>query len=108
MKTLHMLTGLAALILAVPTFAQETYPSRPIRLVVPYAPGGATVVRSHDVDLDDLALSEAKRVGRSGLEVDTSGVGAGRVLGGLRHGDGPRGDQGLAGGELGQGGWLTR
>ena len=42
MKTLHMLTGLAALILAVPTFAQETYPSRPIRLVVPYAPGGVS------------------------------------------------------------------
>src|SRR5687767_7073985 len=42
MKTLHMLTGLAALILAVPTFAQEAYPSRPIRLVVPYAPGGVS------------------------------------------------------------------
>jgi tripartite-type tricarboxylate transporter receptor subunit TctC len=42
MKTLHMLTGLAALILAVPTFAQETYPNRPIRLVVPYAPGGVS------------------------------------------------------------------
>jgi signal transduction histidine kinase len=34
-----------------------------------------------DVDLDDLALAEAKRVGRSGLEVQTAGVGAGRVRG---------------------------
>jgi signal transduction histidine kinase len=35
----------------------------------------------HDVDLDDLALSEARRVRRSGLAVDTAGVGAGRVRG---------------------------
>jgi tripartite-type tricarboxylate transporter receptor subunit TctC len=42
MKTLHMLTGLAALLIAFPVFTQETYPSRPIRLVVPYAPGGVS------------------------------------------------------------------
>ncbi|SDZ67095.1 Signal transduction histidine kinase [Asanoa ishikariensis] len=35
----------------------------------------------HDVDLDDLALAEARRVARTGLEVDTAGVGAGRVRG---------------------------
>ncbi|MBL7252744.1 sensor histidine kinase [Paractinoplanes lichenicola] len=35
----------------------------------------------HDVDLDDLALSEAKRVSRTGLRVDTAGVGAGRIRG---------------------------
>ncbi|GIE95314.1 sensor histidine kinase [Paractinoplanes rishiriensis] len=34
-----------------------------------------------DLDLDDLALAEARRVGRSGLVVDTSGVGGGRVRG---------------------------
>ena len=40
------------------------------------------VTRDHrDVDLDDLALAEARRVGRSGLVVQTSGVGAGRVRG---------------------------
>ncbi|MEV4537723.1 ATP-binding protein [Asanoa sp. NPDC049518] len=34
-----------------------------------------------DVDLDDLVLAEARRVAWSGLEVDTAGVGAGRVRG---------------------------
>jgi signal transduction histidine kinase len=35
----------------------------------------------HDVDLDDLALAEATRVRRTGLAVETSGVGPGRVRG---------------------------
>jgi len=34
-----------------------------------------------DVDLDDLALAEAGRVRRTGLDVDTRGVGPGRVHG---------------------------
>lgn len=38
-------------------------------------------VAREDVDLDDLALAEVRRVGRSGLAVDTSGVAAGRVHG---------------------------
>jgi len=41
-KTLHMLTGLAALILSAAAVSQDAYPSRPIRLVVPYAPGGVS------------------------------------------------------------------
>ena len=36
---------------------------------------------TYDVDLDDLALAEARRVGRSGLDVETTGVAAGRVRG---------------------------
>ncbi|MET8153608.1 sensor histidine kinase [Actinoplanes sp. NPDC049668] len=42
--------------------------------------GGARQART-DVDLDDLALAEARRVARAGVAVDTSGVGAGRVRG---------------------------
>lgn len=34
-----------------------------------------------DVDVDDLVLTEARRVARSGLAVDTTGVSAGRVHG---------------------------
>lgn len=37
--------------------------------------------RSHDIDLDDLALAEARRVRRTGLAVDTSGIAPGRVRG---------------------------
>ncbi|MEV4280129.1 sensor histidine kinase [Actinoplanes xinjiangensis] len=43
--------------------------------------GGAGVRQLRDVDLDDLATAEARRVRRAGLTVDTSGVGAGRVRG---------------------------
>jgi signal transduction histidine kinase len=43
--------------------------------------GGAGVRQLRDVDLDDLAMAEARRVRRAGLTVDTSGVGAGRVRG---------------------------
>ena len=50
-------------------------------LLLTRADEGGVTRALHDVDLDDLALSEARRVGRSGLEVDTSGVGAGRVRG---------------------------
>lgn len=39
------------------------------------------VRRAHDVDLDDLALAEARRVRRNGLAVDASGVAPGRVRG---------------------------
>lgn len=42
---------------------------------------GTAARRRQDVDLDDLALAEARRMRRAGLTVDTSGVGAGRVRG---------------------------
>jgi tripartite-type tricarboxylate transporter receptor subunit TctC len=42
MKTIRIVTGLLALLAAVSALSQETYPSRPIRLVVPYAPGGVS------------------------------------------------------------------
>ena len=50
-------------------------------LLLTRADEGVVTRTHHDVDLDDLALAEARRVVRSGLDVDTSGVGAGRVRG---------------------------
>jgi len=50
-------------------------------LVLTRADEGVVTRAHHDVDLDDLALAEARRVRRSGLVVNTSGVGAGRVRG---------------------------
>ncbi|HET6563539.1 MAG TPA: HAMP domain-containing sensor histidine kinase [Marmoricola sp.] len=50
-------------------------------LLLTRADEGAVGRAHQDVDLDDLALGEARRVGRAGLDVDTSGVGAGRVQG---------------------------
>jgi signal transduction histidine kinase len=43
--------------------------------------GGAGPRQVRDVDLDDLAMAEVRRVRRTGLTVDSSGVGAGRVRG---------------------------
>lgn len=42
---------------------------------------GASARASQDVDLDDLALTVARRVQQPGLRVQTAGVGAGRVRG---------------------------
>lgn len=50
-------------------------------LVLTRADEGATPLARHDVDLDDLALAEARRVRRTSLAVDTSRVAAGRVRG---------------------------
>ncbi|GAA2469116.1 sensor histidine kinase [Winogradskya humida] len=50
-------------------------------LLLTRADDGGASRAYHDVDLDDLALSEAKRVARTGLVVDTTGIGAGRTRG---------------------------
>jgi signal transduction histidine kinase len=50
-------------------------------LLLARADGGVVPRMHEDVDLDDLALSEARRIGRSGLAVGTAEVGAGRVRG---------------------------
>ena len=50
-------------------------------LLLTRADEGAVVTARRDVDLDDLVLAEAPRVRRSGLEVDTAGVGPARVTG---------------------------
>ena len=41
---LLLLSGLCAI--AGPAVAQDKYPSKPVRIVVPYAPGGATDITS--------------------------------------------------------------
>ncbi|MCR6031553.1 HAMP domain-containing protein [Nocardioides sp. zg-579] len=50
-------------------------------LVLTRADEGALARTRVEVDLDDLALAEARRVRRAGLAVDASGVGPGRVQG---------------------------
>ena len=50
-------------------------------LVLTRADEGAVFRTVHDVDLDDLALAEASRVRRNGLDVDTTELAHGRVRG---------------------------
>jgi signal transduction histidine kinase len=50
-------------------------------LLLTRADEGVAVRTPREVDLDDLALTEARRVGRTGLRVDTSAVQAARVRG---------------------------
>jgi tripartite-type tricarboxylate transporter receptor subunit TctC len=69
----RLLLGLAASILVSPVFAQ-TYPNRPIQLVVPYSPGGPT-----DVAARVMAQRMSERLGQN-LVVMSMG-GAGGVIG---------------------------
>jgi signal transduction histidine kinase len=50
-------------------------------LLLSRADEGVVLRSPRDVDLDDLVLTEVGRVRRAGLDVDVSGVGAGRVRG---------------------------
>lgn len=50
-------------------------------LLLTQADEGALQRAEHDVDLDDVALSAARRVRRPGLTVDTSGIQPGRIRG---------------------------
>lgn len=47
----------AALLAAAPAWGQERFPSRPIRLVVPYPPGGTTDLQARAIALKMQALS---------------------------------------------------
>lgn len=50
-------------------------------LVLTRADGGGFRTTVVDLDVDDLALAEARRISRTGLSVETGEVGAGRVRG---------------------------
>ena len=39
--TLALLSAIAVVV-AGPAFSQDKYPSKPVKIIVPYAPGGAT------------------------------------------------------------------
>ena len=68
-RTAHALV-LAALLVPLPSFAQQDYPSRPIRIVVPYAPGGT------DQQLRLLAPALQKLIGQSLVIENIAGAGA--------------------------------
>jgi tripartite-type tricarboxylate transporter receptor subunit TctC len=71
MKTLRILTALALLIAWLPANAQSTaYPSRPIRLVVPYAPGGVS-----DITGRILAQKMTELLGQSVVVENRAGAG---------------------------------
>ena len=68
-RTAHALV-LAAWLAPLPSFAQQDYPSRPIRIVVPYAPGGT------DQQLRLLAPALQKLIGQSLVIENIAGAGA--------------------------------
>src|SRR5438874_1180363 len=70
MKTLRMLTGFALLALSLPLLSQEVYPSRPVRLVVPYAPGGVS-----DITGRILAQKMTELLGQSIVVENRAGAG---------------------------------
>lgn len=59
-------TAIAAPILAAPAVAQQGFPNRPIRLFIPWAPGGTT-----DVELRALCQAASQKTGQTVIPENT-------------------------------------
>jgi tripartite-type tricarboxylate transporter receptor subunit TctC len=70
MKTLRMLTGFLTALICAPVLAQADYPNRPIRLVVPYAPGGVS-----DITGRIVAQKMTELLGQSVVVENRAGAG---------------------------------
>src|SRR5439155_26637241 len=70
MKTIRMLTAFALLVTPLAVPAQDAYPSRPIRLVVPYAPGGVS-----DISGRIIAQKMTELLGQSMVVENRAGAG---------------------------------
>jgi len=69
-RLLCVVAAATAIVTAVPALAQEKYPSKPVRIVVPFAAGGATDV------LTRIAANElTKRLGQSFVVENVTGAG---------------------------------
>lgn len=76
---------LGASVLAAPALAQERYPSRPVRMIVPWAPGGTT-----DVLMRALCEAAGKKLGQPMIVENRPG--AGGILGAQTLAQGTRPD----------------
>src|SRR5690606_22460425 len=67
-----LLCGLVAVLTAVPVSAQDHYPEKPISIIVPFAPGGAT-----DVTARMLAEQMSQDTGYQPIVANKGGAGGG-------------------------------